>query len=141
MPSSPAVPALGTAVVLPTSPFARSGPAVTHPAPPLPPRCTAGSYSAVIVSEHGHELDSLDLPELPAEPLVLADFNFDGYTDIILLGRVRLCTCAPQPCQLKSCPGQGPNESSACGPCPPACMHYLHAVCMLVRAWGTVGNR
>ncbi|GAB4815172.1 hypothetical protein N2152v2_002218 [Parachlorella kessleri] len=46
----------------------------------------AGGYSAVIMSEHGHELDSLDLPELPAQPLVLADFNFDGYTDIILLG-------------------------------------------------------
>ncbi len=43
----------------------------------------------MVVSEHGRELDSLDLPEVPAQPLVLADFNFDGFTDVILMGRVR----------------------------------------------------
>lgn len=45
----------------------------------------AGQYSAVLVSEHGRVVDLLELPDVPIRPLVVTDFNFDGYNDIILL--------------------------------------------------------
>lgn len=46
----------------------------------------AGDHTAAIVSEHGNVLDLLDLPEAPWH-LEVADFNFDGYSDLIAVGR------------------------------------------------------
>lgn len=43
----------------------------------------AGSAGAVVVSEHGRVLASLWLPHAPAQPLVAADFNGDGLTDVM----------------------------------------------------------
>jgi hypothetical protein len=43
----------------------------------------AGTNSATFVSEHGRELETIDLPEAPSQPLVIADFNFDRYNDVI----------------------------------------------------------
>lgn len=43
----------------------------------------AGENGAVLVSEHGRELASLDFPTAPTQRLVVADFNGDGLNDII----------------------------------------------------------
>ena len=45
----------------------------------------AGSDSASIVSEHGHELASFSLPGPPQQMLTAVDFNLDSYTDVILV--------------------------------------------------------
>eukprot|EP00195_Chlamydomonas_chlamydogama_P008599 CAMPEP_0202890806 /NCGR_PEP_ID=MMETSP1392-20130828/1099_1 /ASSEMBLY_ACC=CAM_ASM_000868 /TAXON_ID=225041 /ORGANISM="Chlamydomonas chlamydogama, Strain SAG 11-48b" /LENGTH=667 /DNA_ID=CAMNT_0049574447 /DNA_START=241 /DNA_END=2241 /DNA_ORIENTATION=+ len=45
----------------------------------------AGANSAVILSEHGHLLDTLWLPHPPNQPLVVTDFNGDGLNDIVLV--------------------------------------------------------
>lgn len=45
----------------------------------------AGSSHAVIVSERGHILSSFRLPSAPEQPLVVADFNLDGYMDIVMV--------------------------------------------------------
>ncbi|KAL4452779.1 hypothetical protein ABPG75_008441 [Micractinium tetrahymenae] len=45
----------------------------------------AGEEAATLVSEHGNEVDSWELPDKPLMPLQLADFNFDGYTDVLLV--------------------------------------------------------
>lgn len=68
-----------------------------HLCTPSCSRPAAGSYAATIVSEHGRELEALDLPDSPTQPLVVADFNFDGYNDIILLGKVRARCAAAGP--------------------------------------------
>lgn len=47
----------------------------------------AGDHEATLVSEHGHELASFELPEMPIQPLVVTDFNMDGYNDIVVVGR------------------------------------------------------
>ncbi len=47
----------------------------------------AGDDVATIVSEHGNELISFDLPERPTQPLIALDFNLDGYTDVVMVGR------------------------------------------------------
>ncbi|BDA41145.1 hypothetical protein COCOBI_01-8000 [Coccomyxa sp. Obi] len=44
----------------------------------------SGSWSAVILSEHGNRLETLVFPALPALPLQIVDFNGDGLNDIIL---------------------------------------------------------
>lgn len=62
------------------------------PGPHSPP--AAGTWAGSIVSEHGRVLDTLDLPDVPTQPLVLLDFNFDGYNDIVLVGRVRAARSA-----------------------------------------------
>lgn len=68
-------------------------PEPTLRAMPLRPRAmptvilAAGEESATIVSERGAEVDSFDLPDKPVMPLQLADFNFDGYTDIMLVSQ------------------------------------------------------
>lgn len=46
----------------------------------------AGQHDATVVSEHGNELAWLSLPESPTQPLVVLDFNFDGYNDILMVG-------------------------------------------------------
>lgn len=46
----------------------------------------AGLRHGELISEHGHRLHSLDLPEPPREPLQIIDFNGDGLNDIILIG-------------------------------------------------------
>ena len=46
----------------------------------------AGDDEATIVSEHGNELVSFELPERPSQPLVVIDFNLDGYNDIVMMG-------------------------------------------------------
>ncbi|KAK9916603.1 hypothetical protein WJX75_004756 [Coccomyxa subellipsoidea] len=45
----------------------------------------SGSWSAVVLSEHGNRLETLQFPALPALPLQIADFNGDGLNDIILV--------------------------------------------------------
>jgi hypothetical protein len=45
----------------------------------------AGSSSATILSEHGREIWSGELPNIPIQKLVVTDFNFDGYNDLILV--------------------------------------------------------
>ncbi|PRW61178.1 FG-GAP repeat-containing isoform B [Chlorella sorokiniana] len=58
---------------------------------PLRPRAVptvilaAGASAAVVMSQSGEEVDAWDLPDEPAMPLQLADFNFDGYTDVLLV--------------------------------------------------------
>jgi hypothetical protein len=47
----------------------------------------AGDDEATIVSEHGHEIITFDLPERPTQPLTALDFNLDSYTDVIMIGR------------------------------------------------------
>lgn len=47
----------------------------------------AGDGFFTLISEHGRELDSVELPEPPTQPLKVVDFNFDGYNDIIMVGR------------------------------------------------------
>lgn len=52
----------------------------------LPLDCTAaGAEAAVLISEHGHLLDSLWLPGPPVQPLLVVDFNGDGLNDIVLV--------------------------------------------------------
>ena len=52
----------------------------------LPLNCTAaGAEAAVLISEHGHLLDSLWLPGPPVQPLLVVDFNGDGLNDIVLV--------------------------------------------------------
>lgn len=63
----------------------------------------AGTDSATIVSEHGHELWSFPLPERPLQPLVAVDFNLDGHTDIVLVSAEGLYAWA----QVRK-PGAGP---------------------------------
>lgn len=46
----------------------------------------AGDHEATLVSEHGHELASFELPERPTQPLIVIDFNMDGYNDIVVVG-------------------------------------------------------
>lgn len=50
----------------------------------------AGCARMSLVTEHGRELWSGALPERPTQPLVSADFNLDGYMDIILVSRTGL---------------------------------------------------
>lgn len=50
----------------------------------------AGMRHSEIISEHGHRLHSLNLPELPTEPLQIVDFNGDGLNDIILIGKQKI---------------------------------------------------
>lgn len=45
----------------------------------------AGASAAVVVSEHGRPLSTLWLPHPPVIPLIAADFNGDGLTDIMAL--------------------------------------------------------
>ncbi|KAL4855412.1 Importin-5 [Chlorella vulgaris] len=45
----------------------------------------AGADAATVVSEQGKEVDSWELPDPPVMPLQLADWNFDGYTDVLLV--------------------------------------------------------
>jgi hypothetical protein len=47
----------------------------------------AGQEDATVLSEHGHELAWVPLPEAPAHPLLALDFNLDGYTDLVMVGR------------------------------------------------------
>ena len=47
----------------------------------------AGKDAAVLVSEHGHLMDVLWLPNPPVKPLIVADFNGDGLNDIIVVTR------------------------------------------------------
>lgn len=47
----------------------------------------AGDDMASIISEHGNEMASFDLPERPTQPLTAVDFNIDSYTDIVMIGR------------------------------------------------------
>lgn len=69
------------------------GPSPTLRAVPLRPGgvpsviLAAGEESATVVSEHGGEVDSWELPDAPSMPLQLADFNFDGYTDVVLVSQ------------------------------------------------------
>jgi hypothetical protein len=44
-----------------------------------------GAERAVLVSEHGFTLAAFDLPYPPLAPPVLADFNGDGLTDVIVV--------------------------------------------------------
>lgn len=54
--------------------------------PVLHLNCTAaGTEAAVLISEHGHLLDSLWLPGPPVQPLLVVDFNGDGLNDIVLV--------------------------------------------------------
>ncbi|EIE27009.1 hypothetical protein COCSUDRAFT_83568 [Coccomyxa subellipsoidea C-169] len=45
----------------------------------------SGSWSAVVLSEHGNRLETLQFPALPALPLQILDFNGDGLNDIVLV--------------------------------------------------------
>lgn len=45
----------------------------------------AGSDAAAIISEHGHELETLSLPHPPIMPLVVTDVNGDGLNDIVVV--------------------------------------------------------
>lgn len=45
----------------------------------------AGSNAATILSEHGRELWSGDLPSVPLQKLVIMDVNFDGYNDLVMI--------------------------------------------------------
>ncbi|MEW5319862.1 MAG: hypothetical protein WDW38_010982 [Sanguina aurantia] len=45
----------------------------------------AGSSGAVVVSEHGHLLESIEFPFPPTQPLLVADCTGDGLNDIILV--------------------------------------------------------
>eukprot|EP00891_Asterochloris_glomerata_P007069 jgi/Astpho2/7069/e_gw1.00107.25.1_t len=47
----------------------------------------AGAHLAVVLSEHGKELDRLELPAPPVLPIQMADFNGDGNNDLILTSR------------------------------------------------------
>jgi hypothetical protein len=47
----------------------------------------AGNHLAAIISDQGHVLDTFNLPEPPAIPIQLADFNGDGYNDLIMMSR------------------------------------------------------
>ena len=47
----------------------------------------AGDAEASVLTEHGNEIVSLDLPERPVQPLSVVDFNVDGYNDIVLVGK------------------------------------------------------
>ncbi|KAK9789953.1 hypothetical protein WJX73_002050 [Symbiochloris irregularis] len=44
----------------------------------------AGGHSAVLLSEHGHELHSIVLPATPTAPLQVVDFNGDYANDVIV---------------------------------------------------------
>ena len=60
-------------------------PPALRAAPRVAPRA-AGDHTAAIVSEHGTVLDLLDLPEPPWQ-LEVADFNFDGHSDLLAVAR------------------------------------------------------
>lgn len=45
-----------------------------------------GLHSAAIISEHGSVIEELEFPEPAEQPLVIADFNFDGLNDVIIVG-------------------------------------------------------
>ena len=47
----------------------------------------AGDREATIVSEHGNELASFELPEKPTQPITVIDFNMDGYNDVVQVGQ------------------------------------------------------
>jgi hypothetical protein len=47
----------------------------------------AGDDEATIISEHGNEIITFDLPERPTQPLTALDFNLDGYTDVVMIGQ------------------------------------------------------
>jgi len=47
----------------------------------------AGDDMASIISEHGNEMASFELPERPTQPLTALDFNLDSYTDVVMIGR------------------------------------------------------
>ena len=51
---------------------------------------TAGDDEASLVTEHGYEIVSFELPERPSQPLVPLDFNLDGYTDVVMIGHAGL---------------------------------------------------
>lgn len=44
----------------------------------------SGVSRAAVLSEHGHVLESIVLPEPPIAPLVVADFSGDGLVDVIV---------------------------------------------------------
>jgi len=50
----------------------------------------AGCARMSLVTEHGRELWAGELPERPIQSLISADFNLDGYMDIILVSRTGL---------------------------------------------------
>ncbi|KAK9806239.1 hypothetical protein WJX72_006852 [[Myrmecia] bisecta] len=49
-----------------------------------------GAHAAVVLSEHGHKLDSIEYPAPPILPLITSDFSGDGSTDVILVARTGL---------------------------------------------------
>jgi hypothetical protein len=45
----------------------------------------AGQDAAVVVSEHGNLLASMDLPAPPSQKLTVLDFNGDGLNDVVVV--------------------------------------------------------
>lgn len=50
----------------------------------------SGIRKFIVVSENGHILHTSNLPEPPAMPLIIHDFNGDGLNDIIVVGKHKI---------------------------------------------------